>query len=147
MATLSSSTSARDSVSFGSVVRASLIGAVIAIVVNLILWTLARVLNIPLTVVVGPLGSGAVAQALPIPPILVFSIIPAIIGGLLYFVLTKMTARGATIFTVIAVIVAVLSLLPLPGQPMSVAGMIVLALMHLFTASIITGSLTTRAKA
>ena len=144
MATLSKSTAARGSVSFGAVVQATLIGAVLAIVVNIILWALAGVLNIPL--IVAPGGPGSPAMPLPIPPIIIFSVIPAILGGLLYFVLTKITARGATIFTIIAVVIAVLSLLALPAQPMGVAGMLVLALMHLFTAGIITGSLTMRAK-
>ncbi len=95
----------------------------------------------------GPPGPGV--QATPIMPIqvILLSVLPALIGGLLYFVLTKISARAATIFTIIAVIVVLLSLLPVFGQPLTIGGIIVLALMHLLAAAVITWALTTRARA
>lgn len=147
MATLPNNPTLRGSVSFGSVVKAALTGAGIAAVGNLVLLFIAGAINIPLNVMAGPPGPGV--QATPIMPIQVIlsSLLPAIIGGLLYFALTKISAKGATIFTVIAIVVALASLLAVFGQPLTMPGMIVLILMHLFAAVAITWALTKRARA
>jgi hypothetical protein len=79
-------------------------------------------------------------------PVIIFSVLPAIIGGLLYFVLTKVSAKGSTIFVVIAMVVALLSLLPIFSQPLTAGGVIVLILMHLVAAGAITWALVTRAR-
>ncbi len=147
MATLAGNSSTRGSVSFGSVLKAALIGGGIATVGNLILLLLAGVLNIPLNVQAGPPGPNTPVTPIGAPPVIIFSLLPAIIGGLLYFVLVKVSAKGATIFTVIAGIVALLSLFPIFGQPLTLPGMIVLILMHLVAAGAITWALVTRARA
>lgn len=146
MATLAGNSSARATASFGSVMKAALIGAGIAATGNLILLLLAGLLNIPLNVMVGPPGPNT--PVMPIGPVqvILFSVLPALIGGLLYFALVKISARANTIFIVVAVIVALLSLLPIFSQPLTASGVIVLILMHFLAAAAITWGLVTRAR-
>jgi hypothetical protein len=146
MATQANNASIHRSIGLGSVLMASLIGGGIATVGNLILLLLAGVLNIPLTVYLGSPGPNTPIAPIAAPPVIFFSLLPAIIGGLLYFALTKISAKAATIFMIIAVIVALLSLFPIFGQPLGVAGMIVLILMHVVAAIAITWALVSRAR-
>lgn len=125
--------------------KAALVGAAIAAVGNLILLLLAGLFNIPLTVAVGPPGQNAPVMSLGAVQVIIFSVLPALMGGLLYFVLTRLSARASAIFIVIAVIVALLSLLPIFGQPLTAGGVVVLILMHIVAAAAITWALVTRA--
>jgi hypothetical protein len=147
MATLTNSSPARQTVSLGSALKAALIGGGIAAVGNLILLLIAGLVSIPLNVMVGPPGPNAPVMPIGAVPVIIFSVLPAIIGGLLYFVLTKVSAKGSTIFIIIAVVVALLSLLPIFSQPLTAGGVIVLILMHLVAAGAITWALVTRARA
>lgn len=147
MATLANSSPARGSISFSSVLKAALVGGGIAAVANLVLLLLAGLLNIPLNVMVGPPGPNAPTLPISAVQVILFSVLPAIIGSLLYFVLTKVSAKASTIFIVIAVIVALLSLLPIFSQPLTTGGVIVLILMHIVAAAAITWALVTRARA
>lgn len=125
--------------------KAALIGGGIAAVGNLILLVLAGLLNIPLMVQAGPPGPNAPVMALGAVQVIIFSVLPALIGGLIYFALTKVSAKAAIIFIIIAVVVALLSLLPIFGQPLSAGGMVVLILMHVVAAAAITWALVARA--
>lgn len=125
--------------------KAALIGGGIAAVGNLILLVLAGLLNIPLMVQAGPPGPNAPVMALGAVQVIIFSVLPALIGGLIYFALTKVSAKAVIIFIIIAVVVALLSLLPIFGQPLSAGGMVVLILMHVVAAAAITWALVARA--
>jgi hypothetical protein len=127
----------------GSVLKAGLIGGVIAAGVNTILLLLAGVFGIALNVLVGP-PPNQQQMPLAVPPVVLLSIVPAIIGALLYFLLTRITDKAATIFIVIAVVVVLVSLLPVFGQPLNAGGMIVLALMHFVAGGVVTYWLTQR---
>lgn len=129
--------------SFGNVLKAGIIGGVIAAGFNVIVLLLAGVFGIPLVVMGGP-PPNQQAMTLTAPQVILFSVLPAIIGALVFFLLTRMTAKAATIFTVIAVIIVLLSLLPVFGQPLSAAGIIALALMHFIAGGIVTYWLTRR---
>ncbi len=147
MSAISTSTqSSLRSVSLGSVFKAALIGGGIAAIGNLVLWLLANVLNIALTVLAGPPGPNAPVMSIAAPMVIIFSLLPALIGGLLYFVFTRVSARGATIFTVLAVVIVLLSLIPILGQPLTPPGMVVLILMHIVAAAAITWALTMRSQ-
>lgn len=129
--------------SFGNVLKAGVIGGIIAAGVNVILLLLAGVFGIPLMVLAGP-PPNQQTMALTAVPVILFTLLPAIIGALLFFVLTRITGKAAMIFTVIAVIVVLLSLLPIFGQPLNAGGMIVLTLMHVVAGGVVTYWLTKR---
>ena len=106
--------------------KAALLGAGIATACNLILLLLAGLLNIPLMVQAGAPGPNTPVMPIGALQVVIFSVLPAVIGGLLYFVLTKVSAKASTIFIVIAVVVLLLSLLPIFAQPLTPAGVSVL---------------------
>ncbi len=145
MATLASDSEDRVPLSLGAVMKAALVGAGIAAVGNLILLLLADLFNIPLNVAAGPPGPDAPVMTIGPAQVIIFSVVPAFVGGLLYFVLTRVSTKASTIFIIIAVIMALLSLLPLFGQPLTTGGVIVLILMHTVAAVAITWAIVTRA--
>jgi hypothetical protein len=127
--------------------KAALIGAGIAAVGNLILLLLAGLLSIPLDVMAGPPGPNTPVMPIGAIQVIIFSVLPAFVGGLIYWVLNRVSARASTIFIVIAVVVLLLSLLPIFGQPLTAGGVIVLILMHIVAAVAITWALVKRARA
>ena len=128
----------------GSLLKAGVIGGTIAAGLNVILLLLAGMFGIALDLMAGP-PPAQQTMALTTPAVVVFTILPAIIGALLLFVLARFTTKSAAIFIVIAVVVTLLSLLPVLSQPLTAAGMIVLALMHVIAAGVITYWLIRRA--
>lgn len=129
--------------SFGSVLKTGIIGGITAAGINVIVLLLAGVFGISLDVLAGP-PPNQQAMTLTAPPVILLSILPAILGALLFFLLTRITAKATTIFTVIAVVIVLLSLLPVLGQPLAAAGKAALALMHFIAAGVITYWLTRR---
>jgi hypothetical protein len=143
--TVGSTSSAKAIMSFGELARAVALGAGIAVAGNLALLLIANILNISLTVFVGPPAPGA--QTMTIDPfsVVVSSALPAPVGALVYWLLTRFSRRGREIFIAVAGVVFLLSLLPIFAQPLTPTGMIVLILMHLVAAGAITWSLVSRA--
>ena len=77
----------------------------------------------------------------------IFTVVPAIVAVLLYAALLRFTRRPAFIFTIIAAVAFVVTLIPalfyVPAFPGATGGQIaILVLMHVVAAVIITGSLT-----
>jgi hypothetical protein len=77
-----------------------------------------------------------------------FTVVPAIVAVLLYAVLMRFTSSPARIFTNIAVVVLILSLIPdltyIPSVPGASAGQTaILMVMHVVAAAVIVGMLTT----
>jgi hypothetical protein len=86
-----------------------------------------------------------------VSPTIIFTIVPAIVAVVLYAILLRFTANPARVFTIIAVVVLVLSLIPdltyIPTVPgASGPQTAVLMVMHIVAAVVITGTLTTFAK-
>ncbi len=129
---------------FLNVMKAGLIGGVIAAGVNSILLLLAGMFGIVLNVLAGP-PPNQQPMPLSVPPVVLLSIVPAITGALLFFALTRITGKAVTIFIVIAAVFTLLTLPSIFVQPINAAGMIVLALMHIIAASVITYWLVRRA--
>jgi hypothetical protein len=80
-----------------------------------------------------------------------FTVAPAIVAVLLYAVLLRFTADPARVFTGIAAVVLVLSLIPdltyIPTVPGASSGQTaVLMLMHVVAAAVIVGMLTSRTR-
>ena len=110
-----------------------------AVIANLLVYLIG-------SVVVG-YDPGFVILANPSGTIL-FTVVPAIVAVLLYAVMTRFTGNPARIFTNIAVVVLVLSLIPdltyIPSVPGASSGQTaILMVMHVVAAVVIVSTLTT----
>jgi len=124
-------------VAFGKIPQAVLIAGVGGAVINAILWFI---------------GNAAGGMKLPLLPVIGFSVIGAVIGGVLYWLLGKFTKKPITIFAVIAIVflalyaVAPVSMLgnaPAPGmEPFNLTTVVVLELMHIVSGVLAIGALT-----
>ncbi len=79
---------------------------------------------------------------------ILFTVVPAIVAVLLYAVLVRFSGNPARIFTNIAVVVLIVSLIPdltyIPSVPGATSGQTaILMLMHVVAAAVIVGMLTT----
>jgi hypothetical protein len=79
---------------------------------------------------------------------ILFTVVPAIVAVILYAALMRFTSSPARIFTNIAVVVLILSLIPdltyIPSVPGATPGQIaILMVMHIVAAGVIVGMLTT----
>lgn len=117
----------------------ALAAAGIAAVVNLLIWLLAGMINIPLNVQMG--GPEAPVVPLSAGPVIVMSVVPAIAGAALLWLLGRVTARPFRWFTIIAVVVLLLSLAGPLLLPVALANKLVLSLMHVVAAGVIVGIL------
>jgi hypothetical protein len=139
--TSSSSSSAPEasrSVSWGRFALIGLATVVAAVIANLVIYALG-------SLVVG-YDPGFVVLATPGGTIL-FTVVPAIVAVLLYAVLMRFSANPARIFTNIAVVVLIVSLIPdltyIPSVPgASLSQTAVLMVMHVVAAVVILSMLT-----
>ncbi|MBC8160549.1 MAG: hypothetical protein H7Z42_04945, partial [Roseiflexaceae bacterium] len=115
--------------STGGIFRATLLGALVAVVVNVILWALMQfVFNLNLHIQAG--GPGTPMVPLPVVPVIVLTVVPALVAGGLFWLLARFTARAPLIFLIIALLVLVLSFAPgflaFPGETVNALGLNVL---------------------
>lgn len=120
--------------------QATLVGAVLALIGNLLILTVGRGLGTAF-MVTPPMES--TLQELPFFPVVVAaSVIPAIAGAILLFILGQRTERPYIIFWVIAAVVLVLSFQGPSSVPTDSAETITgLNAMHVWTALSIVGAL------
>ncbi|MBL8612561.1 MAG: hypothetical protein JNL38_34790 [Myxococcales bacterium] len=93
-------------------------------------------------------GPDSPVSGVPVPMIGVSSFVPALVGGLLYAGLAKLTSRSRGVFAAVATILTVLSF----GGPASIAGAspgtkIALSVMHVVAAVFIVGGIFRGARA
>ena len=143
---LSSSSSAPEAASAVSRARFALIGlatVVATVIANLLVYALgSAVVGYDPQFVVLANASGTI----------LFTVVPAIAAVLLYAALVRFTSNPARIFTNIAVVVLVLSLIPdltyIPSVPGATSGQTaILMLMHVVAAVVIVSMLTTLTRA
>src|SRR5215207_7327463 len=138
----SSSTSApvaTNSVSRGRFVLVGLATVAAAVIANLLVYLLGSVVvgyNPQFIVLANASGT------------ILFTVVPAIVAVLVYAALMRFTSNPARIFTNIAVVVLIVSLIPdltyIPSVPGATSGQIaVLMLMHVVAAIVIVSMLTT----
>lgn len=113
----------------------ALVAGVLAAVVNLLVFVVASAAGVPFMVQLGP---GMPFQELNALPFIFSALMPALVGAGIYALLLRFTQRGATIFTGLAVVVALLSLISPLSMDVAWSTRLVLALLHLTTAAIIT---------
>ena len=122
----------------------ALIAGAIAAVANLVVYFIAGAANVPLQIAAP--GSSEL-QRLPFVPVVLASLIPALVATALLLVLRRFTPRADTVFQVIAVIFLVVSFSGPLGMPTDGATKFVLNLMHVVAGVIITLGLTRRNQA
>ncbi len=114
-------------------------GGVAAALVNLALYFLARAAGVAME---GAFSPGQPPGLLPLPPVALASIVPAIPAAILAWLLARFTGDAARNFSAIAVIFTLLSF----AGPAGVAGAsmetkVALGLMHIVAATGIAGSI------
>ena len=108
--------------------RAGVITALIAAIVNVVIYFIGNSLVQPLQVVMG--GATAPVQ-LPLFAVVIFSVVPLLGAMVLLWLLGRFTARPFTIFTLIAVIFLLISFIPdLTMAGVSDLNKAILVLMH-----------------
>jgi Family of unknown function (DUF6069) len=90
-------------ISVSKFIQAGLIGGAIAAILNLILYFIGQALNGG-ALLVAPRGAG-IAQPIPWFMVIVLSIVPGVVAGLLYGVLGRFMDKPTPVFLIIAAIV------------------------------------------
>lgn len=117
--------------------QTGLIAGVIAAIANLIVYFVGRSMGVPFDIIMQP---GTPITPLPIPAIILFSGVPALIAAVVAWGLNRYVARGNMIFVGIAVVILLVSLLPdiLMPEPVTMSTRFGLIVMHLIAGSVIT---------
>jgi len=77
------------------------------------------------------------AQDLGLAAMVIFSVLPALLGWALFAGLERVTSRAPLIWTVVALVVLLLSFAPLFGVEASTGSKVVLALIHVAVAAVL----------
>lgn len=118
-------------IGFGTYFSKAITWGVVAAVINAILFFVGNALNGSAMHIMRP-GQSA-AEPLNLIMVLVMSLIPVLLGAILYFLLQR-TGRPSLIFTIIAIIVFILFFFSAQGAAQSSLTNWVLQIMHLVTA-------------
>ena len=120
----------------GGIWKGAGIGAAVGAVGNVVLYGIANASGISM---VGEFMRGQPPLPMPFPPVIISSFVPALFAALVAMALNRFTARPARVFTVVAVVFGLVSMV----GPASIAGAgvglrVVLALMHVVSGLTIT---------
>lgn len=128
----------RPTNTFSGALAAGLAGGLIAAALNAVIFFAAQSLN------GGPLVVAGSPEPLPLVPVLLFSVLPGLVAGLLYWTLARFTRRPARWFLLVSALVLVGFFFgPLTSASGAVA-VWALELMHLGAAVPIIGALLRR---
>jgi hypothetical protein len=120
-----------------SPLRGGLIGAALALVLDLAVFVIA---NAALAGSIQTARSGEVPTDLPIGAVVAAAVVPVLLGAAVLWLLARFTGSALTIWTTIAAVVTVLSLAAPLTLPVDGGSKLALALMHVLTgASAIVG--------
>lgn len=124
----------------------TIVAIVLAVVGNAILYFIANAAVAGGLTAVPP--GETEATPLPLAVVIVATVVPAIVGAVILILLNRFN-KPINIFRIIAVIVTILSFIPVFTLPasVSVGSKVFLALMHIVAAVAITGILTTFGRA
>jgi hypothetical protein len=145
MASVTLSTGGNQQVVLRKIPQAALVGGVIGAVANVIVFFIAQALGVAFNIPMG--GPSAPLQALPVPAVVILTIVPAIGAGLLLAVLARFTKQPLTIFYIIAGVFLLISFFPTFSLPVPGNVQISLALMHIIAGAAIVWGLATRTRA
>ncbi len=124
--TMTTTASAQPTVTLTGALTAGLTGGLIAAVVNAVIYFAAQSLN------GGPIivEAGASPQPLALPAVLMFSVLPGLVAGLVYWVLARFTRRPARWFLLVSALVLVGFFFGPLGAASGVVAVWALELMH-----------------
>jgi len=145
MSTTNSEVRGSAPITTGRLLQGALIGIVVALVLNLLLYFLVpAIFGYTLEAPLG--GPGSEIGPLPVYMVVVATVVPAIVAALLMMLLNRLVARPVRLFRIIAGVVLLLSLAgPLP-LPIALGARLTLVAMHVITAAAITYGLTVWAR-
>lgn len=129
---MSAQASAPRAVDGASRVRSRSITLVVAVLAAVAVWSIATVAGTRLTV-----DQGAGPQDVTVLAVIVTSALAALLGWGLLAVLERLSARATMIWTGIAVVVLVLSLVPASLVDASAGTRVALVLMHLVVGAVV----------
>jgi hypothetical protein len=132
-----------EAVHYGKLVQAALIAAVVAVVLNVVVYFIGSALGtLPESVVVPPAN-----LPITVVPIVMATVMGAVAGTIVYALLGRFTARPVTIFRILGTVVLILSLAQpfiIPNVPLNMV--ITLDIMHIIAGAVIIYVLTTVAR-
>ncbi|MCI4065588.1 DUF6069 family protein [Micromonospora sp. R77] len=115
----------------GGTAKRRLLAIAVATAVTVAVWFIARALDVTLAV-----NTGGNRQEITLGAVIAATVVAGLIGWALLALLERLTAAGRTIWTIVAVLVLLVSLLgPLGG--VSTGAKATLAVMHLAAAAVI----------
>lgn len=126
--------------SISTILKGAAIGGLIAAVLNYIVWGISTAMGVDFQ---GRFqGPEAEVTGIPVPMIGVSSFVPALLGGLLFFALTRRGSKGSMIFVIISVVFTLVSF----AGPMAVVGAslgtkVALNVMHVIAGAVIVSSI------
>jgi FtsH-binding integral membrane protein len=124
----------------GTYLRAGALAAVVAAIGGIVMWVIiTSVLNIALVI---PMPPDNVPTPLPVFMVIMASVVPAIGATILLAILNRFTARGLTIFQIIAIVFLLLSLIGPFMLPVDTSVKLALVALHIVVGVAITGVLT-----
>ena len=129
-------------VTFGNALVAGLIGGVIAAIVNVILYFVFQAINGGPLLVTRPGMAGP--DALPLVAVLLLSLVPGLVAGIIYWVLARFTARPDRWFLIVAALVFIAFFFGPLGAASGIVTILALELMHVGAAVPIVMSLLRR---
>ena len=135
-------TTHKHTVALSKALTAGLIGGIIAAVINVILYFVFQAINGGPLLVAIPGTQGP--EPFPIFPVLIFSIIPGLVAGALFWALSRFTNHATRWFLVASAIVFVAFFFGPIGAASGLVAILALELMHVGAAVPIIWALLTR---
>lgn len=128
-----------ERVALAGLFRASPLAGVLSVVGNLVVYYGAQFAGVSLSVPDGP-GSANLVP-LELPPVVISSLMPAFAAAIVLALLGRLSRSPLRIFRAVAVVVLVLSFIPVFLLPAGIGTQVVLSVMHLVSGLVITGVL------
>jgi hypothetical protein len=125
-----------------SLIRRRALGVAVAVLACVLIWALGRVAGVDYTVA----NPGRAPMEVGLGPVVIFSLLASLVGWAALVVLERFTRRATAIWTPLAVVVALLSLLPLAGSEADGGTKLTLGAMHLAVAAVLIALLPARAR-
>jgi hypothetical protein len=125
----------KQTVGISKFVQAGLVGGAIAAVLNLILLFIGQAVNGGPLLVMPP--GQSIVQGVPWFLVILTSILPGVIAGVLYGLLNRFTARPTPIFLVVAAIIFVLMFFSPLSAAQSTTTILILEIMHVVVAGFV----------
>lgn len=126
-------------VALGGLFRASPLAGVLSVLGNLAVYYAASAAGVALRVPEAPGSSNLIP--LELPPVVISSLMPAFAAAIVLALLGRLSRAPLRIFQAVAVVVLLLSFVPVLLLPVELGTKVVLSVMHLYSGLVIAGVL------